>query len=262
MRRRACLTAPLLRAALRRPLRHARASASSPRASTSTSGRAIRSTTTCRSPSISRAGAASRSSPIPGSPQLTRAVRPRDRHVEAVIGAASGQATFHLVREFHGLSTTIAEHAAKAQSQFGREADAITVPMLTLAASCASMYAPPAFEFLKVDVEGAEPDVLLDGDWQKFRPEGDHRRGARPLHARAGLRAMGAVPGPARLSLRAVRQPQPLLPRGGSQRSRARVRKRASLVRREAAVPQRQACARRHGASRPPARDGPRPQPR
>lgn len=108
--------------------------------------------------------------PNPWLARLTRAVRPRDRHVEAVIGATSGQATFHVVREFHGLSTTIAEHAAQAQSQFGRAADAITVPMLTLRELC-EQYAPPQFEFLKVDVEGAEPDVLLNGDWQKFRPK-------------------------------------------------------------------------------------------
>lgn len=108
--------------------------------------------------------------PNPWLAQLTRAVRLHDQHVEAVIGAASGQATFHVVREFHGLSTTIADHAAKAQSQFGRAADALTVPMLTLKELC-ERYAPPRFEFLKVDVEGAEPDVLLNGDWQRFRPE-------------------------------------------------------------------------------------------
>jgi FkbM family methyltransferase len=108
--------------------------------------------------------------PNPWLARLTRAVRPRDRHVEAVIGAASGQTTFHVVREFHGLSTTIAEHAAKAQAQFGRAADALTVPMLTLRELC-ERYAPPTFEFLKVDVEGAEPDVLLNGDWQRFRPQ-------------------------------------------------------------------------------------------
>jgi FkbM family methyltransferase len=108
--------------------------------------------------------------PNPWLARLTRAVRPRDRHVEGVIGAASGQATFHVVREFHGLSTMIAEHAAKAQSQFDRKADVITVPMMTLKDLC-ELYAPATFEFLKVDVEGAEPDVLLNGDWQKFRPK-------------------------------------------------------------------------------------------
>ncbi len=108
--------------------------------------------------------------PNPWLARLTRAVRPRDRHIEAVVGASSGEATFHVVREFHGLSTMIAEHAAKAQSQFDRQADVITVPMMTLKDLC-ERYAPPSFEFLKVDVEGAEPDVLLNGDWQKFRPK-------------------------------------------------------------------------------------------
>ena len=108
--------------------------------------------------------------PNPWLARLTRAVRPRDRHVEGVIGAAAGQATFHVVREFHGLSTMIAEHAAKAQSRFHREADVIAVPMMTLKDLC-ELYTPPTFEFLKVDVEGAEPDVLLNGDWQKFRPK-------------------------------------------------------------------------------------------
>ncbi len=108
--------------------------------------------------------------PNPWLARLTRAVRPRDTHVEAVIGATSGEATFHIVREFHGLSTTIAEHAAKARSQFGRGSDTITVPMLTLRELC-ERHAPPVFEFLKVDVEGAEPDVLLNGDWERFRPQ-------------------------------------------------------------------------------------------
>jgi FkbM family methyltransferase len=108
--------------------------------------------------------------PNPWLSQLTRAVRPRDQHVEAVVGARSGQASFHVVREFHGLSTTVAEHAALAQTQFGRAADVITVPMLTLKELC-ELYAPPTFEFLKVDVEGAEPDVLLNGEWQRFRPQ-------------------------------------------------------------------------------------------
>src|ERR1700730_5229454 len=49
--------------------------------------------------------------PNPWLARLSRAVRPRDQHFEAVIGPAPGQATFYLVREFHGLSTLIADHA-------------------------------------------------------------------------------------------------------------------------------------------------------
>ena len=108
--------------------------------------------------------------PNPWLARLTRAVRPRDRHVEALVGAAAGETTFYVVNEFHGLSTMIAAHARAAQTQFGKGSQAITVPITTLKELCAE-HSPPAFDFLKVDVEGAEPDVLLNGDWQRFRPK-------------------------------------------------------------------------------------------
>jgi FkbM family methyltransferase len=109
--------------------------------------------------------------PNPWLAQLSRAVRPRDRHVEALVGSASGQATFYLVREFHGLSTMNQDHAQAALTQFGKSADAITVPLTTLSALCAAGQAPASFDFLKIDVEGAEPEVLFGGDWQRFRPK-------------------------------------------------------------------------------------------
>src|SRR5437660_9566953 len=67
--------------------------------------------------------------PNPWLARLTRAVRPRDRHVEALVGAAAGEATFYVVNEFHGLSTMIADHARSAQTQFGKGSQAITVPV-------------------------------------------------------------------------------------------------------------------------------------
>jgi len=108
--------------------------------------------------------------PNPWLSQLTRAIRPRDRHIEAAVGAAPGETTFFLVDEYHGLSTTIADHARAAQRQFGKGARSLTVPVVTLAELCRA-YAPASFDFLKVDVEGAETDVLLNGDWQRFHPK-------------------------------------------------------------------------------------------
>src|SRR5262245_424343 len=108
--------------------------------------------------------------PNPWLSRLTRAVRPRDRHLEAAVGARSGETTFYLVDDFHGLSTAIESHARAAQTQFGKGSQAITVPMTTLRELCGG-HAPTAFDFLKVDVEGAEKDVLLGGDWQSYRPK-------------------------------------------------------------------------------------------
>src|ERR1700730_11969115 len=89
--------------------------------------------------------------PNPWLSRLSRAVRPRDHHVEALVGSGSGEATFYLVREFHGLSTMIEGHAQAALTRFGKGADAITVPLTTLRALCSGQ-APASFEFLKVDV--------------------------------------------------------------------------------------------------------------
>jgi len=108
--------------------------------------------------------------PNPWLARLSRAVRPRDRHVEALVGSASGKADLHLVREFHGLSTMIAEHAEAALRELGKRSDVITARMTTLAEVCAEGV-PAAFEFLKIDVEGAEKDVLAGGDWRRYRPK-------------------------------------------------------------------------------------------
>ena len=93
--------------------------------------------------------------PNPWLAGLTRAVRPRDRHLETLVGAAA---------------TMIEDHARAAESQFGKASNAIVVPVTTLKELCVQ-HAPPTFDFLKVDVEGAERDVLLNGDWQNYRPK-------------------------------------------------------------------------------------------
>jgi FkbM family methyltransferase len=108
--------------------------------------------------------------PNPWLAKLARAVRPRDRHIEGLVGAATGQATFYLVDEFHGFSTMIESHAVAAQQEFGKSSQALIGPVTTLRDLCEA-HAPAAFDFLKIDVEGAEKDVILNGDWQKFRPK-------------------------------------------------------------------------------------------
>lgn len=108
--------------------------------------------------------------PNPWLARLSRAVRPRDCHLEALIGAASGEATFYLVEELHGLSTMIESYANAARTRFGKRSQAMQAPITTLRELCAQ-HAPAAFDFLKVDVEGAERDVIRNGDWQNHRPK-------------------------------------------------------------------------------------------
>jgi FkbM family methyltransferase len=108
--------------------------------------------------------------PNPALAALGRAVRPHDYLYEGLCGAAEGEATLYLQREFHGLSTTIAAHAETAEKEVKRSAETLALPMTTLAALC-NRRAPARYEFLKIDVEGAEADVLHGADFTQHRPK-------------------------------------------------------------------------------------------
>jgi FkbM family methyltransferase len=95
-------------------------------------------------------------------------VRPRDATVCTLVGQKRGAADFHVVDRLHGFSTTIEAHARGAAA-FGAGFRTVRRPVTTLADLCES-HAPPRIDFLKVDVEGAEGEVLAGGDWQRWRP--------------------------------------------------------------------------------------------
>lgn len=96
-------------------------------------------------------------------------LRPRDAAVAALIGTQGGEADFHVFEAFHGLSTTDMKHA-EAATALGAGYRTVKVPMITLAELCRK-HKLGEIDFLKVDVEGAEADVLKSGDWTVFRPK-------------------------------------------------------------------------------------------
>ena len=105
-------------------------------------------------------------------PQLTalyERLRPRDLVVQGLVGRSSGEMDFHVVERLHGLSTTVEQHAKGARA-FGADYQTVRLPVMTLAELC-ERHEVRAIDFLKVDVEGAESDVLAGGDWQRFRPK-------------------------------------------------------------------------------------------
>jgi FkbM family methyltransferase len=95
-------------------------------------------------------------------------LRPRDTVVRSLIGRRTGEADFHRVERLHGLSTMLPRHAEQARA-LGAEVITQRLPVVSLAALC-EQHGIGSIDFLKVDVEGAEADVLCSGDWQKFRP--------------------------------------------------------------------------------------------
>ena len=94
-------------------------------------------------------------------------------------------------------------------------------------------------------MEGAEHDVLLNGDWQNYRPKVVVVEALAPYTLAPAWEAW--EPFLARHGYRyvLVRQPQPLLPRGGGERACALFRSRTGLLRRRVSIPQRQTRARR-----------------
>ena len=74
-----------------------------------------------------------------------------------------------LVDRLHGLSTMRADVAAKARDIGAKGFRTVRMRMETLASLCEA-HDVKSIDFLKVDVEGAEGDVLAGNDWTRFRP--------------------------------------------------------------------------------------------
>lgn len=95
-------------------------------------------------------------------------VRPRDTVVSSLAGRAAGTIDFHVVEGMHGLSSAVAANAESART-YGAKTSTIRKPVERLSALI-DKAALTAIDFLKIDVEGAEPDVLAGLDLKRHRP--------------------------------------------------------------------------------------------
>jgi FkbM family methyltransferase len=111
---------------------------------------------------------------IVAEPQTTLArlyprIRPKDFMYQGIVGREEGTATFYQFGRLHGLSTTVAARANSAEA-FGDTYSASTLPVITLA-TLLENHRVQEIDFLKIDVEGAEADVIAGNDWERFRPK-------------------------------------------------------------------------------------------
>jgi FkbM family methyltransferase len=100
--------------------------------------------------------------------ELYGAVRPRDIAEGCLVGDRQGEVDFHIVDRLHGFSTMRPEVARQVQT-LGVRSQVKTLPITTLAALC-ERHQIGRIDFLKIDVEGAEFEVLMGADWQRWRP--------------------------------------------------------------------------------------------
>jgi len=95
--------------------------------------------------------------------------RERDVTLAVVLGEAIGISEIHFM-ENSGLSTIKPEIVAFHDGEGCEVTKVKKVQMLTLSDVCHKYAKDKDIHFLKVDVEGAESEVLRGGDWEKYRP--------------------------------------------------------------------------------------------
>jgi FkbM family methyltransferase len=94
--------------------------------------------------------------------------RPQDINLECAVGGSRGRVAFHQLPN-SGLSTISPAFLAEFSPADHANTRHIVVEMRTLADICAE-FVTGEIDFLKIDAEGAEGDVVAGADWQRFRP--------------------------------------------------------------------------------------------
>jgi len=101
--------------------------------------------------------------------ETLRSARPRDVSLRVAIGESDDSVPFFLTYPYLGLSTvdpSVHAHVAGVVDRI----DEVTVPQRRLASILQEYAGDRTIHFLKVDVEGAEYQVLASSDWASFRP--------------------------------------------------------------------------------------------
>jgi FkbM family methyltransferase len=106
----------------------------------------------------------------PGSRQLFDKVRPRDINLEMGVSTHEGEMNYYFIGDdspMNSFSRDFLEHIG----MFGEVKREIAVPVLPLA-EVLDRHLPPEqrIDFMNVDVEGHDLQVLESNDWERFRP--------------------------------------------------------------------------------------------
>lgn len=105
--------------------------------------------------------------PSPAEFELLCAARPEDVNLAVAVGRERGSATLYLgSSEQRGLGSL---NASVAEVSIGAGASRVEVPLVTLS-DLAIEHVHGPVDFLKIDVEGFEIEVIEGNDWEAFAP--------------------------------------------------------------------------------------------
>ncbi|WP_267895382.1 FkbM family methyltransferase [Streptomyces sp. CB01373] len=112
--------------------------------------------------------------PLPERYARLVAARPDDVTLQVAVGTVPGRSRFHRVVAGPGQTggsglSTLRDDVAGRHRTNGWRTETLDVEVVTLE-SVLRAHAAPGFDLLKVDVEGAEADVLASADLQHWRP--------------------------------------------------------------------------------------------
>lgn len=105
--------------------------------------------------------------PIPDMFKQLQKARPRDINLNCAIANKSGSMTFYVNDSVPGHSS----FDKKLADSTGAKLEETEVKVITLAEVITKHAPSMTINFLKIDVEGFESEVVASGDWQKHRPE-------------------------------------------------------------------------------------------
>lgn len=106
--------------------------------------------------------------PHPGLFEKLQAARPRDNNLNIGIGTSNKPLPFY-VRDPH-YSSSFVNHTGilyKIRNRHTKLIKTVPIPVMPLS----SLAVPHKIDFINIDVEGNEMDVLLSNDWSKITPD-------------------------------------------------------------------------------------------
>ncbi len=107
--------------------------------------------------------------PLPRFFRRLQAERPRDVNLQVVVGSAAGESEFFEILDLPENSTSNLEVMAALRAE-GSQMAVHHVRKLSLRDICEEYAGDRQIDFMKIDVEGGELDILANADWVRFRP--------------------------------------------------------------------------------------------